>query len=325
MTSSPLQTRIYYWIEHGTGHGSMRSAAGSGKTTTLVGVTTRTPRTSSVVALAFARRNADDLKDRMPFWAKCDTHHAFCNNALNRHFRQKPKPEAKKESYIMRDLVPEWKRRVALEEMVLPLVALAKANAYGCGCEAHVDEHGLPEWTQDLSALADHYGLDASTDALAYAEDVLRISLEQTHRYSFDDMLWLSLRHKVCFDKANWLLVDEAQDLNFTQQLLLPQMLAEDGRLLIVGDPFQSIYGFRGASPDAMERMEVRFNMEVMPLSVSYRCSKSVVAEAQRVLSQKIPGAARTTKAFNPIDQDEDIDPITFDECEERRALEEPL
>ena len=40
--------------------------------------------------------------------------------------------------------------------------------------------------------------------------------------------------------------VDEFQDLNLPQIVLL-QMLCEEGRITVCGDPDQSIYGFRGA------------------------------------------------------------------------------
>ena len=44
----------------------------------------------------------------------------------------------------------------------------------------------------------------------------------------------------------HFVFVDEFQDLNLPQIILL-QMLCEDGRITVCGDPDQSIYGFRGA------------------------------------------------------------------------------
>lgn len=59
------------------------------------------------------------------------------------------------------------------------------------------------------------------------------------------------------------------------------------GRLIAVGDPYQSIYGFRGADADAMERLREEFQCETLPLSVSWRCSRKVVEEARKVLSEQ--------------------------------------
>lgn len=59
---------------------------------------------------------------------------------------------------------------------------------------------------------------------------------------------------------------------------------AKPSRLVAVGDPHQAIYGFRGANADSMSRISSRFSCKTYPLSVSYRCSKAVVKEAQRYL-----------------------------------------
>jgi len=100
----------------------------------------------------------------------------------------------------------------------------------------------------------------------------------------FDDMLYLPLRSKCTFDKKNYVFVDEAQDTNGVQRALLRRMLAPPphGRLIAVGDPSQAIYGFRGADANAMSALREEFSAVVMPLSVSYRCSRAVVAEAQK-------------------------------------------
>ena len=55
------------------------------------------------------------------------------------------------------------------------------------------------------------------------------------------------------------MLVDEYQDTDPAQEDLL-HALAGDGReLIVVGDPDQSIYGFRGADTRAVSRFAGRF------------------------------------------------------------------
>lgn len=68
--------------------------------------------------------------------------------------------------------------------------------------------------------------------------------------------------------------------------MVSPTTMQLPGRLIAVGDPFQSIYGFRGADADAMERLREEFQCETLPLSVSWRCSKRVVEEARKILCQ---------------------------------------
>ena len=48
-------------------------------------------------------------------------------------------------------------------------------------------------------------------------------------------------------ERIRWLLVDEYQDVNRPQYLLLRYLTGPECRLNVVGDPDQSIYGWRGA------------------------------------------------------------------------------
>ncbi len=126
--------------------------------------------------------------------------------------------------------------------------------------------------------------------AIAICKELLDKSNAQVHQiFDFDDMLYVPLRLGTSFDRFNVVYIDEAQDTNAVQCALLERMIARapHGRLIAVGDPDQAIYGFRGASDEAMENMRKQFDMDVLPLSVSYRCSKSVVREAQKFCSTK--------------------------------------
>jgi len=88
----------------------------------------------------------------------------------------------------------------------------------------------------------------------------------------------------VRFNAVAYALLDEAQDTNAVQRALLKSILDSLGRLIAVGDPHQSIYGFRGADHEAMTLLKSGFAMEELALSVSYRCSQAVVKEAQKYL-----------------------------------------
>lgn len=60
------------------------------------------------------------------------------------------------------------------------------------------------------------------------------------------------------------------------------------GRIIFVGDERQAIYGFAGADADSVARIKSEFNCTVMPLSVTYRCPKAIVAEANTVFPGKL-------------------------------------
>lgn len=74
------------------------------------------------------------------------------------------------------------------------------------------------------------------------------------------------------------------------------------GRIIAIGDKRQAIYGFRGADTAAIETLKTRLNATTLPLKVSYRCAKSIIACAQqiepelRALDSAIDGNVRTIK-----------------------------
>jgi DNA helicase-2/ATP-dependent DNA helicase PcrA len=78
--------------------------------------------------------------------------------------------------------------------------------------------------------------------------------------------------------------VDEYQDVNLLQQSLLDQWLGRRDELCAVGDDWQSIYGFTGASPSWLLGLPKRFpHATVIRLEQSYRSTPQVVAVANRL------------------------------------------
>ena len=92
---------------------------------------------------------------------------------------------------------------------------------------------------------------------------------------------------------ANGILVHNCQDLNRMQQEL---MLRAGHRIAFVGDKRQAIFGFAGADAESMDRMRRTLGGDdgaddsplalrgciTLPLTVTRRCGKAIVKEAQR-------------------------------------------
>lgn len=73
------------------------------------------------------------------------------------------------------------------------------------------------------------------------------------------------------------LLVDEWQDLSQLMIEAILQMIG-DGKIIVVGDPLQSIYMFNGAHEDSIDFLKRQRNMVELPLNITYRCPKSHVS-----------------------------------------------
>src|SRR3712207_6990748 len=74
--------------------------------------------------------------------------------------------------------------------------------------------------------------------------------------------------------RFEYVLVDEYQDTNYAQQCIVYQLTRERQRVCVVGDDAQSIYGFRGANIDNIDRKSTRLNSSHANISYAVFCLK---------------------------------------------------
>jgi DNA helicase-2/ATP-dependent DNA helicase PcrA len=122
--------------------------------------------------------------------------------------------------------------------------------------------------------------------------------------------------------------VDEYQDVNLLQQTLLDRWLGARDDLCVVGDDYQSIYGFTGATPAYL--LGFRERAQVFRLEENYRSSPQVLGLANRLVPM-LGGAEKTLHAVRPDGPEPEVRPFATAEAEgaylvERiRAAECPL
>ncbi|MDX6505657.1 MAG: ATP-dependent helicase UvrD/PcrA [Gaiellaceae bacterium] len=91
--------------------------------------------------------------------------------------------------------------------------------------------------------------------------------------------------------------VDEYQDVNLLQQTLLERWLGEREELCVVGDDYQSIYAFTGATPRYLLEVPKRFPQAVVVrLETNYRSTPEVLELANRLVP-RLGGAEKTLRA----------------------------
>lgn len=176
-----------------------------------------------------------------------------------------------------------WNRYPA---QIIALVGYAKQEGFGFFPDRQIGDYTA--WYH----MADHYdvnGLDdtSETDLIVEAAQwAYKVSLAQTNVIDFDDMVLFPLvkNLRVKFGK-DIIFGDEWQDLSRAKQALVKKFLKPNtGRLVMVGDDRQAIYGFTGADAAAMPNGIKAMNATVLPLSVTWRCPRAVVKLAQSLV-----------------------------------------
>lgn len=116
-----------------------------------------------------------------------------------------------------------------------------------------------------------------------------------------DDILEEALDVDVSgMDMFKNLMVDEYQDINAMQRRLVAHWLSGGGTLFAIGDPDQSIYGFRGASAGCFEELKMLMpDMRTITLVNNYRSTPQIIGAALSVIANN-PGAERRLAPMRP-------------------------
>lgn len=269
--------------------------AGSGKTTTLVAriawLVATGARPAGIVAVTFNKRAADEMASRVD---------------------------------------------VALEPLGLPSGAVRVKTFHALGREILVDGGGAVEplldreavlrdmWPDisvgavrilddafsrlklDVGATAAEVGNDPEPGPIARAFLAYEAALADQDGLDFDDLVARSLRLLEARPRllARWrercehLLVDETQDVDRSQLRLTLLLAAPANRVFLVGDDDQTIYGWRLADVRRVLTLaESLPGLRRIDLTVNYRCPRSVVQRAVRLVAHNEERFVKTIRA----------------------------
>lgn len=304
MKLSEQQQIIVNVAQAGQHHINVIARAGCGKTTTLIEVA-RVLR-GNVFFGAYNKAIAEEIKNKVETermtHVTASTLHAAGFKAW-RKVAPGVKVDDKKVGQIIDGMAmaePEAAERY--RGFAIKAVSMAKQRAFGILCP--LDDPR--EWYN----MVEHFGLDECLpedttieDGVLFAVRVLKASIAQNKQViDFDDMLHAPLYHKARFWQYDFVLLDEAQDTNPARRALALAMLKQPtGRLIAVGDPAQAIYGFTGADSDSMDLIKAQLNSIELPLNVTYRCPKAVVAQANRYVADLQAHSSAPEGAFREL------------------------
>lgn len=125
--------------------------------------------------------------------------------------------------------------------------------------------------------------------------------LQELGVLDFDDLLLEAQKQNIDRQKQfTYLLVDEFQDINDIQYQLVQKWNKNGKNLFVIGDPDQSIYGFRGSSGRCFEQLEEDSpDIDVIRLVENYRSSPEILQTAVPVIEHN-PGKPRLLTPNQP-------------------------
>lgn len=306
-------------IQDPTAQGLMLIArAGTGKTFTLKQAAAQIPAGTSTLAVAFNKRIQQELAEAMPAHVRTLTLNSLGHRTWMRYINRQGAPfNTEKIMGLVRKHVRAHSEDLPQESFIVLRQLVDKCRTIGLvpssAPGAHFAQPLYPDdestWTQLCDSVddADH------PDYVQLARAILNESIHLAFQgeIDFGDQIYMPTLWGASFDKHDLVLIDEAQDLSPLQHKMLGKCLhggSKGGRLIAVGDPRQAIYAFRGASHNSMTELQTKFNLRALPLTVSFRCPSTVVAEAARICEDFEPhpnaseGLVSTIKSYTAAD-----------------------
>lgn len=239
---------------------------GTGKTRTLTAriayLCEKGIAPSEILALTFTKKSANEMQARMKEMQKgtqpkMATFHALCYELIGEKLQFID--EASRLAIIQR-----LKKSAGLEALTIREIALAISRA-----------KNLPvgqELEPDILQLTYHYNQE----------------LARLGQYDFDDLLRMA-QQKLTQSQSSqykYILVDEFQDTNLLQYQLL-HLLNTTNNVCAIGDPLQSIYGFRGANGEMFTQFAADFpQAHHINLTINYRSVPAITRVSNAIFPQ---------------------------------------
>jgi len=285
MRPSKYQLAIYDEIRDGTCSILINAVAGSGKTTTIVKAIEMIPQAKSIFFGAFNKSIAVELQGRLPPHVHCRTLNSLGFSMLFRPGKPRIQVNSNKIKLLISS-IPSNKITAIYGDELIKIISICKA--YGLIPNNSPKQGLIPDEFDCWQMFMDRFSITIDPcdkgNFIDMARRILSMNNLTLDIIDFDDQLYLPFVLNRRSHRFDFVFIDEAQDMSPIQRQIIKSILAENGRLVAVGDNYQAIYGFRGADPSSMKEIAEEFNAKQLPLSISYRCAKNVVTYAQTVM-----------------------------------------
>jgi DNA helicase-2/ATP-dependent DNA helicase PcrA len=301
------------------------AGAGSGKTTTITHriasqVASGAFAPSQILAVTFTDKAAGEMRSRLAglgvTGARASTFHSAALSQL-RYFRPDAvgrilASKALLVYNLVRALPPPFKFRAA-GDFATEIERARNRRIPPARYLESLDGHAPPVPGDVMHRVYERYELLKREQGLIDFEDLLERAIELFE----DEHVAAEFR-----ERYYAFTVDEYQDVNLLQQTLLDAWLGGRDELCVVGDDYQSIYGFTGATPEYLLGVTQRFpHATVIRLEENYRSTPEVLELANQLVP-KLGGAEKVLRPVGPSGPAPEVRPFSTVEAEARDLVE---
>lgn len=255
--------------------------AGTGKTSTL-GLISEVLPCRPTLALAFNVKIKKAMEAIFPAHFTVKTMNGLGHAAWGKAIGKRCGVDPDKIGKILKGILKAEAIRTEEDDFSIALQLVRKARVLGLVPEGTRGTVLVRDDSDGWEQIADACYLDPTEHQVYLARRVLHEAIKQSYQgnIDYDDQIYMSALFGGVFEKFPSLLGDETQDLSPLNHIQIRKSAA--GRLIMVGDPRQAIYAFRGADSSSMDTLRgLRDNWQDLPLSTTFRCPKAVVARQQ--------------------------------------------
>ena len=280
----------------------IQAGPGTGKTRTLTAkiahlVSKKNINPGNILALTFTNKAARQLEQRIDKYVPktkapvlAATFHSFCLKLLREYkgFNAAIVDEPLRISLIREAIGEDVKK--GMVNKIDQLICLCKQNLLG-------PDDDLENLDPDVEQASFKKIYRAFQDLcheqnVADFEDLILMTVKMLDR---EEEVLSSVR-----EQYQYIFIDEYQDLNFGQYEFA-KMISQDNHIVVIGDPDQSIYGFRGSDNKYFKRFADDFpGCEKIILTKNYRSTQTILDASFQMMSKSL-GKDEKSKIFSDV------------------------
>lgn len=261
----------------------VEAVAGSGKTTTIIELMKQTDPNKLGMYVAFNKHIVEEIKlKNPPSNFTIGTLHSRGYQSLAMNHRGPIKLDDWKTFNLIKPLTANWKD-IPKKKLNAKIYNLTEFYNY-YRLTFQKDLSNFEDITKKYDLYLDSTDIPKINQIIQHIENYnSKHNFHKEFLIDFIDMIYLPVKLNLFVKTVDILMVDEAQDLSEIQHQFINKMMKPDSRIIVVGDPYQAIYGFSGSDVDSWDKFKTMEGIVQLPLSYCYRCGKKIVDQSNKI------------------------------------------